>query len=89
MANKSSSELLLAAIDVLGDCELMGSAKILVSVFQGLFFNLPWSVQAELLLVAECGANNNVEYKLKALITFADSLVDGQEYRRAVVSSVL
>ena len=34
MANKSSSELMLAAIDVLEDCELMGSAKILVSSFE-------------------------------------------------------
>ena len=41
--------------------------------------------QAELLLSSE---NSNVEYKLKALITFADSLVDGQEYRRAIVSDL-
>lgn len=40
-------------------------------------------MQAELLLSSE---NSGVEYKLKALITFADSLVDGQEYRRAIVS---
>ena len=33
--------------------------------------------------------NTGVEYKLKALITFADSLVDGQEYRRAIVSDYL
>ena len=43
-------------------------------------------LQAELLLLSEGGMNNNVEYKLKGLITFADSLVDGLEYRRAVVS---
>ena len=41
--------------------------------------------QAELLLSSE---NSNVEYKLKAMITFADSLVDGQEYRRAIVSDL-
>ena len=43
-------------------------------------------MQAELLLSSE---NTGVEYKLKALITFADSLVDGQEYRRAIVSDYL
>ena len=30
MANKGSSELMAAALDVLEDCELMGSARILV-----------------------------------------------------------
>ena len=43
-------------------------------------------LQAELLLLSENSAHINVEYRLKGLITFADSLVEGQEYRRAVVS---
>jgi len=33
MANKNSSELVLAAINVLEDYELVGSARILVSIF--------------------------------------------------------
>ena len=33
MANKSNSDLMLAAIGVLEDCELRGSAKLLVSIF--------------------------------------------------------
>ena len=48
------------------------------------FFHI--MLQAELLLLSEGSMNNNVEYKLKGLITFADSLAEGQEYRRAVVS---
>ena len=39
-----------------------------------------------MLLATECSATSTVEYKLKALVVLADSLVDTQEYRRAVVS---
>jgi len=39
-------------------------------------------------LLLECASNssNNVECKLKALVTFGDGLVDEKEYRRAIVS---
>ena len=36
--------------------------------------------------MSEGSMSNNVEYKLKGLITFADGLIEGQEYRRAIVS---
>ena len=39
MANKSNRDLMLAAIDVLEESELLGSAKILVSVFNTLHTN--------------------------------------------------
>ena len=36
--------------------------------------------------MTEGSTNNNVEYKLKGLVSFADGLIEGQEYRRAIVS---